>query len=301
MLGYPYQETDSRGKRVAPVDSAQNARTIREDTAELASYLLSDRQTQGSPAFLNRSRRSISGENLAAPEGLDIENTDTLTRGDDTIPEVSEPSSPERSEQAQAEEEDGPSALANLLRRSPPESVVPDAPLEGRRKADGPPEEEEEGGGGVGEGSVQKPRPPLTHHLVEPDRGPEEVTEHTPLLSGPSSGRESPDVDVEGQKKPPPKPWFLGRLADRAHGAEHRASRTLAIAFKPKSWDLGAIYQSAVVAPASSLPAVCVGLLLNILDALSYGKGSFISFFFFFFLARSYFQKRAVVDIHHQA
>jgi SulP family sulfate permease len=79
-------------------------------------------------------------------------------------------------------------------------------------------------------------------------------------------------VDVEGQKKPPPKPWFFGRLADRAHGAEHHASRTLAVAFNPKSWDRRAIYQSAVVAPASSLPAVCVGLLLNILDALSYGK-----------------------------
>lgn len=39
----------------------------------------------------------------------------------------------------------------------------------------------------------------------------------------------------------------------------------------PKSWDRRAIWQEGVVYPASLIPAVVLGLLLNILDALSYG------------------------------
>jgi SulP family sulfate permease len=39
----------------------------------------------------------------------------------------------------------------------------------------------------------------------------------------------------------------------------------------PKSWDPRAVWQQGVVYPASLLPSVFLGLLLNILDALSYG------------------------------
>ncbi|RMZ88819.1 hypothetical protein DV736_g3948, partial [Chaetothyriales sp. CBS 134916] len=39
----------------------------------------------------------------------------------------------------------------------------------------------------------------------------------------------------------------------------------------PKTWSLKAIYQQAVVRPVGLLPAVFLGLLLNVLDALSYG------------------------------
>ncbi|KAJ5781472.1 uncharacterized protein N7518_009955 [Penicillium psychrosexuale] len=45
-------------------------------------------------------------------------------------------------------------------------------------------------------------------------------------------------------------------------------TRTLS---NPKAWDGRAIWKEAVVYPASLVPAVLLGLLLNILDALSYG------------------------------
>ncbi len=41
---------------IAPVDSAQSARSVREDTAELASYFLSDKNNAQSPAFLAKAR-----------------------------------------------------------------------------------------------------------------------------------------------------------------------------------------------------------------------------------------------------
>ena len=39
----------------------------------------------------------------------------------------------------------------------------------------------------------------------------------------------------------------------------------------PKSWEARAIWKQGVVRPAGFVPAIILGLLLNILDALSYG------------------------------
>ena len=40
-----------------------------------------------------------------------------------------------------------------------------------------------------------------------------------------------------------------------------------------KTWDKRLLWQNAILKPAGYVPAVLLGLLLNILDALSYGKG----------------------------
>ncbi|OKL60224.1 hypothetical protein UA08_04618 [Talaromyces atroroseus] len=50
-----------------------------------------------------------------------------------------------------------------------------------------------------------------------------------------------------------------------------RTRKLFYITTHPKSWDRHAIWQEGVVRPVSLLPAVFLGLLLNILDALSYG------------------------------
>ena len=42
-------------------------------------------------------------------------------------------------------------------------------------------------------------------------------------------------------------------------------------AYNPKTWDRQTVWQKGIVHPVSLLPAVLLGLLLNILDALSYG------------------------------
>lgn len=52
------------------------------------------------------------------------------------------------------------------------------------------------------------------------------------------------------------------------YAAATRTARTMS---NPKSWNLPKIYQTVLVRPASTLPAVFLGLLLNLLDALSYG------------------------------
>lgn len=94
----------------------------------------------------------------------------------------------------------------------------------------------------------------------------EDATEHSPLLGRRSSGGDSASEDIEGQKNQPRKKWFTG-VTDGVHGL----GRHIAVAVNPKRWSAHAVWRTAVVTPASCLPAVCVGLLLNILDALSYG------------------------------
>ncbi|KAF4307108.1 sulfate transporter [Botryosphaeria dothidea] len=76
-------------------------------------------------------------------------------------------------------------------------------------------------------------------------------------------------ADVEDQRQGlrlrPAKFWH--GISDAAHSATAGFHR----AINPKSWDKKAIFQTAVVEPVSSLPAVFLGLLLNVLDGLSYG------------------------------
>lgn len=77
-------------------------------------------------------------------------------------------------------------------------------------------------------------------------------------------------ADVEDQRQGlrsrPAKFWH------GVSGATHSAAESLKWATNPKSWDRKAIIQTAIVEPATSLPAVFLGLLLNVLDGLSYGE-----------------------------
>jgi sulfate permease, SulP family len=239
--------------RTAPIDSAQNARSVREDTAELASYLLSDRQSQGSPSFLlGRSRHSLDLADADSPEDQ--------TWVSDTIQEVSEPSSPDGP--VEHGEDDGPSALSNLLRKSPPQSVAPDNHAASQLEGDDSDEAEDNNGGVSRRTSVRRPR-----KSSEADR----ASENTPLLGRETTGG-SHEVDLEGQKGQSRGKWSRGWAATTQAIEQHPAAQTFAIAVNPKRWDRKAIWQNGVVTPASCVPAVCVGLLLNILDALSYGK-----------------------------
>lgn len=48
--------------------------------------------------------------------------------------------------------------------------------------------------------------------------------------------------------------------------------RGLGAVVNPKAWNRKTIWENVVMDPLRCLPAVIVGLLLNILDALSYGE-----------------------------
>ncbi|KAG9249862.1 sulfate transporter family-domain-containing protein [Emericellopsis atlantica] len=239
-------------EHLAPKDSTHTARTVREDTADLATYVLTDGKDEGSRSFLQRSRPSVSDVFSSEP----VESEAGEDRNQDVILEVSEPPSPNDGEQEP--EDEGPSALANLLRKSPPQSIAPDRSRP--RK-------------GVGhERSLDEPEDLRSRRSTrgEDAADDEEHTENTPLLSGATSRSRTPDEDVEDMRPEPRKSW-MGGLKSRAQGAGRHAARTFAVAANPKQWDGKAIWQTCCVAPASCLPAVCVGLLLNILDALSYG------------------------------
>ncbi|POR39526.1 Uncharacterized protein TPAR_00271 [Tolypocladium paradoxum] len=246
-------------EQLAPVDSEQNARTVREDTAELASYLLSDGSAQRRPSFLHRSKTSV--QDLFRPEHDATERTeDDACTSQQTIHEVSEPPSPTPEDEGTnaVEEDDGPSVLSNLLKRSPPQSVLPDAPISSA---------------GVQHAKPKRPRPDADH--VEPQRRRESpevvVAEETPLLSGATSEDAYDDAgEMEGQKPSPGKMWLRG-IVERGHKIEGHVVHAAAVAVDPRRWNRKAIWQNAIVDPVSCLPAVVVGLLLNILDALSYG------------------------------
>ncbi|KAM0486883.1 hypothetical protein ACHAPX_000148 [Trichoderma viride] len=246
--------------QLAPVDSAQIARSVREDTAELASYLLSDGSTQHRPSFLHRNRPS-------SQEGLGLEFGDadsmegSVRRSSGTILEVSEPPSPEEQEVgAQTGEGEGPSALANLLKRSsPPSSLLEQTNVPQTRTeiidAD------------------QAQFSPIDETPHREEAAATEDSEYTPLLGRRTSGSgDSTSVDdLEGQKTLARTRWLRG-LAERRRKAERHVLRIAKIASSPRSWNGKAIWETAVVDPVSCLPAVAVGLLLNILDALSYGS-----------------------------
>ena len=100
--------------------------------------------------------------------------------------------------------------------------------------------------------------------------------EHTPLFAG----EESPSAkgttaynsieDVEGQE---------AGLKPKANGirgvmvrTKEQGHRILSWISNPKSWNPQAIWSYGVRQPVGYVPAVILGLLLNILDALSYGE-----------------------------
>ncbi|KAF5022936.1 hypothetical protein F66182_5002 [Fusarium sp. NRRL 66182] len=230
----------------APIDSIQNARSVRQDTAELATYLLSDPQTQQNSAILQRARVSYQ-------DSIDSEVTDDTsivdnTRSSKTIIEVSEPPSPDGHDDEH--EDAGPSVIANLLKRSPPQSIVQDHTRveDGRDNGDDHREQVEQ---------VEQRR------VAHPT---EDATEQTPLLTRISSNGRQSYSDLEGQKSQTRHLWLSG-LVEVGHKMEER----VAVVINPKKWDRHALWNNAVLTPASCLPAVAVGLLLNILDALSYG------------------------------
>lgn len=111
----------------------------------------------------------------------------------------------------------------------------------------------------------EAPIPPLP---TIPDEPEPRDSEHTSLLS--EARRKSPhhygaieDVESQGGAMTRSLNLFTKRVSTLAKGPR--------ILSNPKSWDRRTIWQEGVVYPVSLIPAVLLGLLLNILDALSYG------------------------------
>lgn len=101
--------------------------------------------------------------------------------------------------------------------------------------------------------------------IKAPDEPQDRQTEQTALLSKVGRGYGTGGEDVESQYVSPKR---LRSTPSKAIAEITKYSRLLC---SPKSWDRRAIWNNGVVHPASLIPSVFLGLLLNILDALSYG------------------------------
>ncbi|KAG5949996.1 hypothetical protein E4U53_005580 [Claviceps sorghi] len=251
-----YIHASLRGHHLAPVDSEQNARSVRQDTAELASYLLSDGPSSRRASFLHRNRGSVHDPFVTpardGPDHFDDYNASH------TILEVSEPESPEEDDGDDVVNNTGPSVLSNLLRNASPHSVRPDTPVSAEeRAAAAEPKQRQD----VSEYETAQPR-----QIGDPAAP---ATEQTPLL-GHVADEHDDMSDVERQKTGRTKHW-CGAIFKRGQQVEDRVAHAIKLAVNPHRWNRKALWKNVVVEPVSCLPAVAVGLLLNILDALSYG------------------------------
>lgn len=206
---------------------------VREQTAELAAYGLS----------LNQNPPSSDLKIL--PPSLDTFQEranllhDEASSSHPTLEEGFVESSPVPGASASAS-----SALTEMIRRPPTDAVE---------------------GSASSTGSDTTAFPPLSTISDEPEPP---MTERTSLLSktlSHSSRNCGLAHDVECQGGPAP----------RSSNVFTRSISTLAtcawVLSHPKSWDRRTLWKEGVVYPISLIPAVLLGLLLNILDALSYG------------------------------
>lgn len=229
---------------------------MREDTAELAAFALSDRASNRS-ASPPQQRATPTQSHIDGFIDSDSASTrDIEARRHETIQEISEPVSSEESSSNKSSP--GKSALANLLRRSPPSTSPPD-PVEEADKGS-------EAGSTVG---PDQGRLIITSNGVRMD-----ASERAPLLAKGPTETHHPDwihgqQDLEGQEVRRRVSWL--NLRNVIHWPRERGVNIVRILVNPKSWNPKAIWQNAVVAPVATLPAVLLGILLNILDGLSYG------------------------------
>ncbi|KAK7753230.1 hypothetical protein SLS62_004749 [Diatrype stigma] len=253
---------------LAPIDSAQFARSVREDTAELASYVLSDKKDKRSASFLTHkpsfaSQREL--EPVASHDGADYIG-DAPASEADTIEELSEPPSPASTISPSTAA--GPSVLSSMLRHSPPQ------PLEEQAVSNGATQDADR------QMSIFTPdraslhdEPLFSNHDI-----PSGPSETTPLLNpklsqpgSPSTASEFGDIEAQKPKKSNTRSFLNKYLVPRKDKSVNKLHR-FASALKPKNWDRRTIWHHTVVEPTRCLPSVIVGLLLNILDALSYGE-----------------------------
>lgn len=102
----------------------------------------------------------------------------------------------------------------------------------------------------------------------------EEATEESPLLHrerafSPRKSMDNDRDDIEGQSIRRAGTW--DKINHAYPSLKKLAVGTYRTASNPKSWDMRKVADAVVVQPALVLPAVFLGALLNLLDALSYG------------------------------
>ncbi|KAI9844233.1 MAG: hypothetical protein M1837_005739 [Sclerophora amabilis] len=231
-----------------------SSRRVREQTAELASYALSDPGSSLYGSSPHQRQRAASRTSVTISEDDHDDESDTQATNRESHPEVinevSEPASPAWGSVSPPQPA-GTSILSEMLRNSPPD------------------EENQQG-----EGSrLPRKRSRSMEHVSNGSTF--QAEESTPLLfealfKQPREESDQSDEDVEGQKSTQRRRRWTN-LSRYASWPKERGMVAARIVANPKTWDKRAIWKQGLVRPASYIPAVLLGLLLNILDALSYG------------------------------
>lgn len=218
---------------------------MRKDTAELASWALSNiasNRSEHSPSRHPGSsitrRRSDPHLGRQLGEDLSRQESDGSSRPA-VIEEVSEPSS------ASSSQKSGPqSALTEMLKSSPLiEEDTNDTDVDEEISTYGVQPVT------IGNGIISQP------------------SERTPLLRKRSAYGLVKDIESqETSTEPPPNRFSIALRQCRAH-----TDQVIRVATNPKSWNKHSIWNYGFRRLGSYIPPVILGLLLNILDALSYG------------------------------
>lgn len=261
---------DSDTVSIAPVDTAEYARHVREDTAELASYALSEQShslRSDSPEYnasLAPSNIESYFDDSSAEDNSENENDATPRASyggvqNSVIEEVSEPASPEY--RPQSYRSPGASVLTNMLRNSPPQRSPPNEEADSAQSDT------------ADDGDDEESRFSEEQMIITSNG--KKTTEYTPLLRTESQGQHyrpnylSGEHDLEGQPTRRVASW--PRLDKIVSKQLRKGGRAFRVIRNPKKWNKHAIWEKAVVQPSGYLPAVLLGALLNVLDALSYG------------------------------
>ncbi|KAI4287656.1 MAG: hypothetical protein L6R35_003082 [Caloplaca aegaea] len=237
--------------------SQDNSQEVREETAELASWALSDTASLSSAHSSARhlfSPTTLSGDHARIDDTLDRNLFQSLPRPD-AILEVSEPASP--GSMHSSRKSPGVSALSEMFK------AKSQTDMDSSSVEDGDGDDHKVNDSGV--------KPVTVHEGII-----SQPTERTALLSKKQAYRPN-EVhtngsahDLEGQKQKSGT-----RVHERWGGSFASIGRRLRFAttmvFRPKTWSSKAVWKQALLEPASLIPPVILGLLLNILDALSYG------------------------------
>ena len=104
-----------------------------------------------------------------------------------------------------------------------------------------------------------------------------DIHEETPLMNGKSQSKQRcvtsygaihdiESLDSSGK-------GTMHATRELINNLDERAAKLSRVIFDVKRWDWKAVWRIVAVEPVGFIPAIALGLLLNVLDALSYGMG----------------------------
>lgn len=277
----------------APIDSEQNARDVREDTAELASYALTERASSISDyATSPGDPRSMSQIDSLFQTNEDVMST-LSGRREDPIPELSEPASPDSNRSSCSIGKSaitvGMEALKRQSRSTSPHHTITRPSSSGSVSALDEPRERRERRERNTPQSLVITRADWqddTHEWARLPKVGQKVLTRASAISGGQDANESTPLLGKSAGEDRQPSWITGepdlesqvvrrhswpKLRDSISQTSHKATGVLRVVFNPKSWSREAVVEKGVTPFFGNLPAVFLAVVLNILDALSYG------------------------------